>query len=300
MPRRASSSDTPTATSTTRMITSASAIGPLRLPAHLPRSRSPPPASHPPVSTTRNVRPAHSATSSLRSRVTPGCSSTIACATADEPVHERRLADVRPADDRRPPARCRSSQCSDERRAVGRRPPRPGGAGPRPSSRRGSGRRTARRRAPGTDRRRLRRERPRRRRAPSAGRSPRCCRRRSGSPTGTSRTASPRPRYEQRQQRLEHLLAVLTGDDRDARAPVRPSEHAGATRRPPAARGTRRPAPRRPRRRTPPVGPMPAAGAPASAARTSASKARAMPMPFSCCANPSYSAESGNGRPASR
>ncbi len=35
---------------------------------------------------------------------------------------------------------------------------------------------------------------------------------------------------------------------------------------------------------------------PASAACTSASNVRAMPMPFSCCAQPSYASSAGNGR----
>ena len=56
--------------------------------------------STPPVSTSRNRCPAHSQTTSLRSRVTPGVSWTTACRDAGQPVDERRLADVREADDR--------------------------------------------------------------------------------------------------------------------------------------------------------------------------------------------------------
>ena len=82
---RASSSVTPTVTSTTTTMTSASRIArsacPLTLAAS-PGSSSvrpdSPGSSQPPVSIRRNRRPRHSPTNSLRSRVTPGFSCTIA------------------------------------------------------------------------------------------------------------------------------------------------------------------------------------------------------------------------------
>src|SRR5437588_488687 len=46
--------------------------------------------------------------------------------------------------------------------------------------------------------------------------------------------------------------------------------------------------------------PVGSTSTPASAARTSDSKERAMPIPFSCCGQPSYASSSGKGRPASR
>ena len=60
--------------------------------------------STPPVSISRNVVPDHSTGSSLRSRVTPGVSWTTAARVAVEPVDQRRLPDVRVADDRHVPA----------------------------------------------------------------------------------------------------------------------------------------------------------------------------------------------------
>ena len=56
--------------------------------------------STPPVSMSRNVVPDHSQRSSLRSRVTPGVSWTTAVARLRQAVDQRRLADVREADDR--------------------------------------------------------------------------------------------------------------------------------------------------------------------------------------------------------
>ena len=74
---RASSSVTPVTVSTTIITTSADRIA-CSLCADTLTSSSSPPTSHPPVSTSRNSRPCHSPTTSLRSRVTPGRSSTIA------------------------------------------------------------------------------------------------------------------------------------------------------------------------------------------------------------------------------
>ena len=73
--------------------------------------------------------PVHSQTSSLRSRVTPGVSWTTA-ARADEAVDERRLADVRKADDRDRAGEVftialRGRALADELPRSGRRPPRP-------------------------------------------------------------------------------------------------------------------------------------------------------------------------------
>ena len=56
--------------------------------------------STPPVSISRKLRPFHSQTSSLRSRVVPCVSCTTAWRGRGQPVHERRLADVREPDDR--------------------------------------------------------------------------------------------------------------------------------------------------------------------------------------------------------
>ena len=56
--------------------------------------------STPPVSISRNSRAAHSQTSSFRSRVTPGRLVDDGGARARQAVDERRLADVREADDR--------------------------------------------------------------------------------------------------------------------------------------------------------------------------------------------------------
>ena len=55
--------------------------------------------SRPPVSTTTNRRPFHSASPYRRSRVVRARSSTIAVRDADDPVEQRALADVRTADD---------------------------------------------------------------------------------------------------------------------------------------------------------------------------------------------------------
>src|SRR5438270_6511927 len=74
---RSSSSVTPTVASTTSRTRSASATA--RSAWSLTWLSSPPSAaSQPPVSTRRNGRPRQSASTVLRSRVTPGCSSTIA------------------------------------------------------------------------------------------------------------------------------------------------------------------------------------------------------------------------------
>ena len=107
------------------------------------------------------------------------------------------------------------------------------------------------------------------------------------------------------EQRLEHRRAHLPRDDErsscsaDSGAPSRPDPAnccGGSVAR---GRGSRRRARRRPTRRSPERGPVPATSAPASAARTSASNVRAMPMPFSCCGQPSY-ASSGGERPLAR
>ncbi len=74
---RLSSSVTPTMASTTKSTASASRDGLLALAADLGVEASPP-GSQPPVSTSRKGTPCHSASTSLRSRVTPGFSSTIA------------------------------------------------------------------------------------------------------------------------------------------------------------------------------------------------------------------------------
>ena len=73
--------------------------GSFALRAHLVVERSPP-GIHPPVSTTVKSRPFQLASTSLRSRVTPGRSSTIVDTLAHDAVDERRLADVRAPDDR--------------------------------------------------------------------------------------------------------------------------------------------------------------------------------------------------------
>src|ERR1019366_1264689 len=62
--------------STTKITTSASRTA-LSAWAETSLSRERPPICHPPVSTSVNSRPAHSASSVLRSRVPPGLSSTI-------------------------------------------------------------------------------------------------------------------------------------------------------------------------------------------------------------------------------
>ena len=74
---RLSSSVIPTVTSTTNSTTSASKIA-FSLCFETFSSRASPPGIQPPVSTRRNSRACHSATTSLRSRVTPAFSSTIA------------------------------------------------------------------------------------------------------------------------------------------------------------------------------------------------------------------------------
>ncbi len=68
---------TPTAVSTTCSTRSADATARAAWPVTF-ASRESPPSSQPPVSTTTKVRPFHSASSSTRSRVTPGFSSTTA------------------------------------------------------------------------------------------------------------------------------------------------------------------------------------------------------------------------------
>ena len=115
--------------------------GPLALAADLRRRGRSSVASQPPVSTTMNGRPLHSASTALRSRVTPGCSSTMASRRPDDAVEQGRLADVGPADD----GDDRAGSCRQPARArpagTGRRwrRPRPGGAGRRAWCRRGSG-----------------------------------------------------------------------------------------------------------------------------------------------------------------
>ena len=54
----------------------------------------------PPVSTSQNDAPAQSVSAKWRSRVVPASSQTIALVVADDAVEQRRLADVRPADER--------------------------------------------------------------------------------------------------------------------------------------------------------------------------------------------------------
>ena len=96
-----------------------------------------------------------------------------------------------------------------------------------------------------------------------------------------------RPRSVERgQQRREDRLAVRAGEHRDRRRGRRRcARRAPASRRRSgAARGSPRPARRRPRRRTRRGSRRRRPPSPASAACTSASKTRAMPMPFSCCA----------------
>ena len=95
---RLSSSVMPTVTSTTKSTASASAMARSDWRDTF-SSRSSPPGIQPPVSTRRNSRPCHSATTSLRSRVTPGFSCDDRHAAADDPVEQRRLADVRSTDD---------------------------------------------------------------------------------------------------------------------------------------------------------------------------------------------------------
>ena len=82
-----------------------------RRPARPPRARGAPSSTRSPaagwrlrrspaVSTSWNVRPSRSSTVSIASRVVPGTSETIVRSLADQRVEERRLADVRPAEDR--------------------------------------------------------------------------------------------------------------------------------------------------------------------------------------------------------
>src|SRR5918993_303893 len=86
----ASSSVTPTMASTTSRTTSASASAFSDCLLTL-ASRSVPPTVHPPVSTRRKDRPSQSASTSLRSRVTPGFSSTMA---ARRPTTRLRRVDL--------------------------------------------------------------------------------------------------------------------------------------------------------------------------------------------------------------
>ena len=85
--------------STTKTITSASAIASRACSWTRASIGSSGSTSSPPVSTTTKRRPFHSASPYSRSRVVRARSSTIAVRVADDPVEERALADVRPADD---------------------------------------------------------------------------------------------------------------------------------------------------------------------------------------------------------
>ena len=95
---RASSSVTPVTASTTNSTASASAMARSACSVTL-SSRLSPPASHPPVSTRVNRRPPHSASTSLRSRVTPGLLLDDRLPPPDDAVEQGRLADVGAADD---------------------------------------------------------------------------------------------------------------------------------------------------------------------------------------------------------
>ena len=158
----ASSSVTPTVASPTNSTTSASAsaTSAWRL-TWRARGCAPSPdvgASHPPVSTTRKRRPFHSATSSFRSRVTPGSSCTIASrrptnrlTNVDFPTFGRPTT----ATTGRRLTRCSSRSGGLTRRrgharVTPRRWPRPrrGPGGRRSWCRRGTGRSTARRPGP--------------------------------------------------------------------------------------------------------------------------------------------------------
>ncbi len=88
----------PTATSTTRT-TIGGGHGPLGLQRSPWRRGIVAAPSHPPVSTTVNGRPFHSASSSRRSRVTPGPLLDHGGSPAHEPVHEGRLPHVGPTGD---------------------------------------------------------------------------------------------------------------------------------------------------------------------------------------------------------
>ena len=114
-----SSSMTPTVTSTTSRTTSASAMARSAW-AVTWASRGSPPASHPPVSTTVKACPHHSASSSLRSRVTPGRSSTTA---ARRPTMRLTRVDL--------PTLGRPAMTTSGRWPAGRRPTRrrPGSSG---------------------------------------------------------------------------------------------------------------------------------------------------------------------------
>ena len=184
-----SSSSSPTVVSTTQTMTSAVAIA--RSACSLTRRTSAAGSSvaalgvsHPPVSTTTKSRPAQLAASSLRSRVTPGCSSTIAVrfptirfTSVDLPTFGRpttattgsvALACMGRSRASRDAWLARRSLTSTPRR-VTRRPtgsPRPAEGGRRRCCRRGTGRRRASRRGAGSGRPRVRarardRDRPR-------------------------------------------------------------------------------------------------------------------------------------------
>ncbi len=147
----ASSSIVPTVTSTTKRMTSASAIARSAWYVICFASASSL-LSQPPVSTIRKLWPAHSATSSLRSRVTPGCSSTIVArrptirfTNVDLPTFGRPTTATIGSRATGTPStisseRCRVSSSSrsgmhrrrHEGGAVGRRRPRPVEGGRRP------------------------------------------------------------------------------------------------------------------------------------------------------------------------
>ena len=168
-PPAASSSVTPTAVSTTSSTTSASRMARSLCAADLGvevvAARPASPRCRPP----RTGGPFHSASSSLRSRVTPGLLLDDGLAAADDPVHERRLAHVGAAHDgdhgqarggdelgqvslvRRPRApSCRAGRRPGRARHAARPRrwgrPRPAGAGRRasvPSRKRPSDRQTS-------------------------------------------------------------------------------------------------------------------------------------------------------------
>ena len=96
----ASSSVTPTVASTTRITDVGLAHGALAICALTFSSRVDPPGSHPPVSTTLNSVPCHSASKLLAIAGDTRKLFDDRVAPPDDPVHERRLADVRASDDR--------------------------------------------------------------------------------------------------------------------------------------------------------------------------------------------------------
>ena len=138
--------------------------------------------------------------------------------------------------------------------------------------------------------RRARRRARRRRRRRSAGRSRRCCRRRTRFGTGEQPYGAPARRAASASSGSSTGAPQLAGDERRSTAGLAssPRWRSRVSVRQRGRAVARRPARRRPRRRSPSARRRPSTVvAGGSAARTSVSNVRAMPMPFSCCAKPS-------------